>query len=304
MFTRAILKRWARHSAHRLNLDARNALQTMSHHFIETVGTAIKNRLHKETAAAHENEPSRTEYSHSILPVHALITRKSKYIPLIAHQDRTRNVAVTQKFRYEALCEGLSSIRLIEVIPGTRQEDIACRLYEASLDECAGSYAALSYVWGSNKESTPIQVNNKTLEIGVNLRTALLNLREPENPITLWVDAICINQGDSPEAIAERNEQVKIMGEIYRRASRTIIWLRDSVERDTERAFTILRELAQDARLHSDGDNVPSRARLESAKDMVHLANVPSSNSYEGGVPDRFLRYIGDQTIRHVLLSE
>lgn len=304
MLTRVIPKRWVRHSGYRSNLDARNALQTMSQHFIETLGTAIKNRVHKETAAAHENEPNVPGYSHFILPVDALITRKSKYIPLTAHQDRTRNVAITQKFKYEALCGGLSSIRLIEVIPGTRQEDIGCRLYETSLDECAGSYAALSYVWGNNKESTPIQVNNKTLEIGVNLRTALLNLREPENPVTLWVDAICINQMESPEAIAERNEQVKIMGEIYRRASRTIIWLRDSVGRDTERAFTILRELAQDARLHRDGDNVLSRGLLDSAKDMVHLANVPSSNSYEGKVPDRFLRYIGDQTIRHVLLSD
>lgn len=308
LFTRVVLKRRARHSRHQSNIDARNALHTMSQHFIGTMSTAIgntiKNRVHKKTSTARENEPNRPDHSNLILPVHALIARKSKYCPLTAHQDRTRNVATTRKFKYEPLCRGPLSIRLIEVIPGTRQEDIACRLYETSLDECAGSYGALSYVWGNNKENTPIQVNESTLEIGVNLRTALLNLRDLESPITLWVDAICINQGYSPEEIAERNEQVKIMGEIYRRASRTIIWLRDSVEGETERAFTILRELAQDARLHRDGENALSGGRLESAKDMVHLANVPSSYSHEGKVPDRFLRYIGDQTIRHVLLSD
>lgn len=276
----------------------------MSQHFIETLGTAIKSHVYRDIAAARENKPNSPDESNFILPVHVLIARKSKYSPLTVQQDRTRNVATTEKFKYEPLCGGPSSIRLIEVIPGTRQEDVACRLYETSLDECASSYGALSYVWGNNKEKTPIQVNDKTLEIGVNLRTALLNLREPDSPITLWVDAICINQGDSAEEIAERNEQVKIMGEIYRRASRTIIWLRDSVPQDTERAFTILRDLAQDARPHRDGDNALSRGRLESAKDMIHLANVPSSNSYEGKVPERFLQYIGDDTIRHVLHSD
>ncbi|KAG8156794.1 hypothetical protein KVR01_013399 [Diaporthe batatas] len=248
----------------------------MSQHFIGTLGTVIKVRAQKAAAAVHENRPNKPDDFSFILP------------------DRTRNLAITQKFQYEPLRVGPSSIRLIEVFPGTRQEDIECRLYETSLDKCAGSYAALSYVWGNNTEHTPIQVNGKTLDIRPNLRTALLNLREPDRPITLWVDAICINQGPSDEA--ERSEQVKIMGDIYRRASRTIIWLRDSVEKDTESAFTMLRELAKDARerlhLRRDGDSGLSSWRLESAKDMLHLANVPSWNSSEG------------KTIQHVLESD
>jgi hypothetical protein len=37
----------------------------------------------------------------------------------------------------------------------------------------------------------------------------------------LWIDAICINQKDT----AERNEQVKQMGKIYKFAERVIVWL-------------------------------------------------------------------------------
>jgi hypothetical protein len=36
----------------------------------------------------------------------------------------------------------------------------------------------------------------------------------------MWVDAICINQGD----ISERNQQVAIMHEIYRSASQVLVW--------------------------------------------------------------------------------
>ena len=40
----------------------------------------------------------------------------------------------------------------------------------------------------------------------------------------MWVDAICINQGDG----VEKNGQVQRMGEIYRRARRTVVWLGDA----------------------------------------------------------------------------
>ena len=40
--------------------------------------------------------------------------------------------------------------------------------------------------------------------------------------IPLWVDALCINQKDH----LERNNQVLLMGEIYRRAASVISWLR------------------------------------------------------------------------------
>lgn len=40
----------------------------------------------------------------------------------------------------------------------------------------------------------------------------------------LWIDAICINQDD----IAEKNSQVAMMAEIYKKATRVNIWLGES----------------------------------------------------------------------------
>lgn len=112
-------------------------------------------------------------------------------------------------YDYEQLDTSTSSIRLLELFPGTRQDDIACRLFECRLNEQHEAYEALSYVWGDTKELTPVRVNDKTLMIGKNLRTALLNIRKVDEPRIVWVDGICINQSE----VRERNHQVSYMYE-------------------------------------------------------------------------------------------
>lgn len=203
-------------------------------------------------------------------------------------------------YTYDELSGGSSSLRLMEILPGTRQEDIACRLYETTLDESTGSYAALSYVWGDGAETTPIQINDKTMDIGINLRTALFNMRDLRDPITLWADAICINQGN----MGECSQQVVIMGEIYRRAKKTIIWLRDEVEGETERAFDLLHKLAAHAEAHREKHSASRAEPPNDPKDMIHLTNQPLSLLERAEVPEEFHRYRHDQTIIHVLESE
>lgn len=186
-------------------------------------------------------------------------------------------------------------LRLVELLPGTRQEDITCRMYETSLDECTGSYEALSYVWGNASEKTPIQINGQTLEIGPNLRLALFNLRELDKPRTLWIDAICIRQASTDE----RNQQVAIMGEIYRQARRTVVWLGDEVKWETKTAISMLEALADDAisrfrSSHGDGNG--------EVENIVHLNNLPVSMIEKAGVKDpMFDRYQNDGTALHLL---
>ncbi|KAI1122353.1 heterokaryon incompatibility protein-domain-containing protein [Nemania abortiva] len=54
-----------------------------------------------------------------------------------------------------------------------------------------------------------------------NLALALRYLRSTSQPLTLWVDAVCINQDD----IVERNAQVALMASIYSRAAAVVTWL-------------------------------------------------------------------------------
>ncbi|KAK0748431.1 heterokaryon incompatibility protein-domain-containing protein [Apiosordaria backusii] len=68
---------------------------------------------------------------------------------------------------------------------------------------------------------SPIIVNDHPFLIRHNLHLALLHLRSSTHPISIWADAICINQLDT----AERNRQVSLMSFIYTRASHVVVWL-------------------------------------------------------------------------------
>ncbi|KAK0729527.1 heterokaryon incompatibility, partial [Lasiosphaeris hirsuta] len=88
-------------------------------------------------------------------------------------------------------------------------------------------YDALSYVWGDmNVREHDLVCNGVVIKITRNLWTALRAVWAKSPGRRLWVDAICINQDDIPE----RNQQVNMMGDIYRRAERVIVWLGEATE--------------------------------------------------------------------------
>ena len=84
-------------------------------------------------------------------------------------------------------------------------------------------YYAVSYEWGSELPGHDIVVDGKVLRIRSNLKNCLQRFggsdKQFERP--LWIDAICIDQED----IAEKNVQVKIMGEIFNAAKLVLVWL-------------------------------------------------------------------------------
>ena len=82
-------------------------------------------------------------------------------------------------------------------------------------------YEALSYVWGDPNVTRPISCGSTQLNVTVNLFAALLAVRSCSYPRLLWVDAICIDQKN----IKERDQQVRIMGDIYSQAKQVLIWL-------------------------------------------------------------------------------
>ncbi|RTE76907.1 hypothetical protein BHE90_008638 [Fusarium euwallaceae] len=203
--------------------------------------------------------------------------------------DRIRNELIGEPYEYTDLNDGPDSIRLLELLPGTRQDDIVCNLVEYSLDSRLREYDALSYVWGDKSNLTPIQINERTLMVTTNLRTALLNIRKLDQPCTLWVDAVCIDQTQ----VLERNHQVSIMADIYRSATRTIIWMGDSRPAYTKKAFAMLNELAAEAvsRHHPSMDINPYNLPLT----LLHLKVTESP---------LFDRFRDDFSILHLACAE
>lgn len=92
-----------------------------------------------------------------------------------------------------------------------------------SIQDPRGKYAALSYAWGGQPPDRRMLLDGKTMPISKTCEEALQVMRptDPEDVLSIWVDAICINQRDG----LEKNSQVAMMGEIFSRASRVNMWL-------------------------------------------------------------------------------
>jgi hypothetical protein len=140
-----------------------------------------------------------------------------------------------------------AAFRLLDLHPGDEGDRIKCTLRQAirttNVRWGRMCYSALSYTWGNEPAVIPITVNESTFFVTLNLATALQGLRNsPEfgGKRTLWIDAICINQGD----VNERNHQVAQMQEIYSGAQEVIVWL-GPADSTIELAMSFIRELCE-----------------------------------------------------------
>lgn len=92
--------------------------------------------------------------------------------------------------------------------------------------ECP-EYETVSYAWGGEdgdaRLSEPVYVGPywDVLLQTRNCAALLRYLRPARGLRMVWIDALCINQGDT----AERESQVARMGDIYRQCTRVVVWL-------------------------------------------------------------------------------
>ncbi|RDW58717.1 hypothetical protein BP6252_13193 [Coleophoma cylindrospora] len=84
-------------------------------------------------------------------------------------------------------------------------------------------FIALSYTWGDKNDKVPIRIGGRPANITRNLFDALRAIQNERtlNGMPVWADALCIDQDDKEEVIRE----IKRMVQVYREASRIIVWL-------------------------------------------------------------------------------
>jgi hypothetical protein len=136
---------------------------------------------------------------------------------------------------YRPLSTGTDEIRLLHFLPSDESGNIHGNLETFPLEN-PPKYCALSYEWGSeglSDHSCPFFINLAPYYPNrKNLRLALLRLyslsRSVQGTMYFWIDAICINQGD----ITERNHQVRLMRQIYKKAGAVVVDLGED-ERET-----------------------------------------------------------------------
>lgn len=142
-----------------------------------------------------------------------------------------------QKLRHELrlmyqsaqLGDRSENIRILHLLPGNRDDPIRTRLQSCSLGN-PPSYEAVSYAWGSKLDNAVIIVCEGGVDYNVaiprSLHGALKQLRHESSNRLIWADAICINQTD----YEEKSCQVRLMRQIYQRATRVVIWLGDGYD--------------------------------------------------------------------------
>src|ERR1700753_1405370 len=111
---------------------------------------------------------------------------------------------------YRPLDNSCEEIRLLDLLPSLEQgSQLRCRVRHSTIKDA--EYRALSYVWGdpTNREDIEVEYepsghfsNSHATDVfgttvGANLASALRHLRDKDLVLTLWADAICIDQGNN-----------------------------------------------------------------------------------------------------------
>lgn len=160
-------------------------------------------------------------------------------------------------------------IKLLRLHPGGSAEPVCSDLFTVSLDK-KPDYQALSYVWGDPDITKPITLCNQTHLVTINLESALRHLRYETADRIIWVDAVCINQGD----VSERNEQVNQMGRIYSQAHEVVVWLGNGSD-ETEAAIDAIEALGTDESLHWVAPRRPYYSGKSYIVALLNLLNCP-----------------------------
>ncbi len=117
-------------------------------------------------------------------------------------------------------------MRLVEIEPAANDSDpVVCTLRTVTFAS-KPKFEALSYRWGTEDANNAITLNGFPFNVRKNFWDALLFFRRRAAAPgmvrqSLWIDALCINQRD----MEQRNRQVRIMDQIYLRASTVVVWL-------------------------------------------------------------------------------
>jgi Heterokaryon incompatibility protein (HET) len=157
------------------------------------------------------------------------------------------------------LLAGSRCIRVLDVVRLSENDSypLQCDLRIIDLDsEPRPSFTALSYAWGAQTlDSSVITCGSFTLPITRNCHSALQQLTEVFGKLTIWIDAICINQDDEDEKM----QQILLMQDIYSRAETVYIWLGEG-NVSTDRAMGYLKNAGHLEHFFLHGD--PTKGRL------------------------------------------
>ena len=181
-------------------------------------------------------------------------------------------------FPYEPVDNDKGEIRLLTILPKSLCNNdssqsqpgrIICFLDRATLSSVP-RYTALSYTWGSPIDPETIEVNGVEFTVTQSLAGLLRHLQQGNEEVTVWADAICIQQSD----LAEKSGQIAHMLDIYRQAHTTVIWLGPE-QNDSDSVMERLRQISKEPdalKLAETPFQDALRYELEATKNLGKIA--------------------------------
>lgn len=140
-----------------------------------------------------------------------------------------------------------SSIRLLRLLKSEGSSGVRVKLDTFCLtDPACPPFFTVSYTWGEGFSNELISVNGCDKQVLRSLMPLLQMLCSGSCPDFnlqedwFWIDSICIDQAN----INERAAQVKLMGQLYRQAAQTIVWLGEETE-DAKQGLDFILTLSQ-----------------------------------------------------------
>ncbi|GKT40226.1 heterokaryon incompatibility protein 6, OR allele [Colletotrichum spaethianum] len=192
-------------------------------------------------------------------------------------------------FNYVPLDPELRQFRLLKLAPPDEHGIIRhLQLETFSLDD-APSYFCLSYVWGDPERFLEVNCNGQMILVTQNLFHAVQTCFNRHPKSWLWADGVCVNQED----IAERSQQVLLMGNIYQEAAMILAHpghysygRTESEEQDI--AMTVLKDRLEGLGMQdmmSFGDEIPVEGNVptnaENPSDLANFTLGPVDDAYD-----------------------
>jgi hypothetical protein len=179
---------------------------------------------------------------------------------------------MTNGYEYQRLRRPTGDIRLLRLLPsksnGNLNDIPACQIFRASLHDDR-KFAALSYRWGDTEDSRIILLQNCPVSVTRNLYDAIMALRALEGPVIVWIDFLCIDQGNE----IEREQQVQLMSTIYKHAWRVIGWLGDRND-DSYLAFNLFILLGHLSGEHNHQTDLEWQSAADALMETGHMQDV------------------------------
>jgi hypothetical protein len=164
------------------------------------------------------------------------------------------------QYKYQPLDSSKQEIRIAELASGQALSPILnITLKHVRLLD-SPRYWTLSYTWGSPFDGLEAKWDDPTAKhmiyadkqkfyVRWNLEAALRCLASYDVPC-IWIDAICIDQDN----VAEKTQQVQMMGQIYKSSVATLAWLGPSSDSSSRATDAI-------SRFRQSWDNRPDHLR-------------------------------------------